>query len=73
MAAALGERSVTAVVSVTGGHPSFAPAPAKPHTRPAYNAQATVTSDQIIIAAEISTESLDFGHPEPVFNAACAT
>ena len=35
-----------------------------------YNAQAAVTADQIIVAAEITTESPDFGHLEPVFDAA---
>jgi len=35
-----------------------------------YNAQAAVTAEQIIVAAEITTESPDFGHLEPVFNAA---
>jgi hypothetical protein len=35
-----------------------------------YNAQAALTGDQIIIAAEIATESPDFGHLEPVFGAA---
>ena len=35
-----------------------------------YNAQAAVTENQIIIAAEITTESPDFGHLEPVFDAA---
>jgi Transposase DDE domain len=35
-----------------------------------YNAQAAVTAEQIIIAAEITTESPDFGHLEPVFDAA---
>jgi transposase len=35
-----------------------------------YNAQAAVTESQIIVAAEITTESPDFGHLEPVFDAA---
>jgi len=35
-----------------------------------YNAQAAVTENQIIVAAEITTESPDFGHLEPVFEAA---
>jgi transposase len=35
-----------------------------------YNAQAAVTDKQIIIAAEITIESPDFGHLEPVFGAA---
>jgi transposase len=35
-----------------------------------YNAQAAVTEAQIIIAAEITIESPDFGHLEPVFDAA---
>jgi hypothetical protein len=35
-----------------------------------YNAQAALTGDQIIIAAEIATESPDFGHLEPVCDAA---
>jgi hypothetical protein len=35
-----------------------------------YNAQAAVTENQIIIAAEITIESPDFGHLEPVFDAA---
>jgi transposase len=35
-----------------------------------YNAQAAVTKNQIIIAAEITVESPDFGHLEPVFDAA---
>jgi transposase len=35
-----------------------------------YNAQAAVTDTQIIIAAEITIESPDFGHLEPVFDAA---
>jgi hypothetical protein len=34
-----------------------------------YNAQAAVTAEQIIVAAEITIESPDFGHVEPVFNA----
>jgi hypothetical protein len=35
-----------------------------------YNAQAAVTERQIIVAAEITIESPDFGHLEPVFDAA---
>jgi len=35
-----------------------------------YNAQAAVTAEQIIVAAEITTASPDFGHLEPVFEAA---
>jgi transposase len=35
-----------------------------------YNAQAAVTENQIIVAAEITTESPDFGHLERVFEAA---
>ncbi|MGH2883374.1 MAG: transposase, partial [Solirubrobacteraceae bacterium] len=35
-----------------------------------YNAQAVVTEQQIIIAAEITTQSPDFGHLEPMVNAA---
>jgi hypothetical protein len=35
-----------------------------------YNAQAAVTDRQIIIAAEVTIESPDFGHLEPVFDAA---
>ena len=35
-----------------------------------YNAQAAVTERQIIIAAEITIESPDFGHLEPVFEVA---
>ena len=35
-----------------------------------YNAQAAVTAGQIIVAAEITIESPDFGHLEPVFDAA---
>jgi transposase len=35
-----------------------------------YNAQAAVTENQIIVAAEITTASSDFGHLEPVFEAA---
>jgi len=37
-----------------------------------YNAQAVVTSDQLIIAADISTESLDTANLEPMVEAACA-
>jgi hypothetical protein len=35
-----------------------------------YNAQAAVTAEQIIVAAEITTQSSDFGHLEAVFEAA---
>jgi transposase len=35
-----------------------------------YNAQAAVTENQIIVAAEITTASADFGHLEPIFEAA---
>ena len=35
-----------------------------------YNAQAAVTRGQIIVAAEITVESPDFGHLEPVVEAA---
>jgi type IV secretory pathway protease TraF len=35
-----------------------------------YNAQAVVTEQQIVIAAEISTRSPDFGHLEPMVTAA---
>jgi transposase len=35
-----------------------------------YNAQAAVTRGQIIVAAEIAVESLDFGHLEPAVRAA---
>jgi transposase len=34
-----------------------------------YNAQAAVTRGQIIVAAEITVESPDFGHLEPIINA----
>jgi hypothetical protein len=37
-----------------------------------YNAQAVVTEDQVIIAADISTESLDTANFEPMVEAACA-
>jgi len=37
-----------------------------------YNAQAVVTEDQIVIAADISTESLDTANLEPMVEAACA-
>jgi transposase len=36
-----------------------------------YNAQAVVTEDQVVIAAEISTESLDTANLEPMVEAAC--
>jgi Transposase DDE domain len=35
-----------------------------------YNVQAAVTAGQIIVAAEVALESPDFGHLEPIFNAA---
>ena len=35
-----------------------------------YNAQAAVTTGQIIIAAEVTTAAPDFGQLEPVLNAA---
>jgi transposase len=35
-----------------------------------YNAQAVVTARQIVIAAEVNSESGDFGHLEPMINAA---
>ncbi len=35
-----------------------------------YNAQAAVTRDQIIVAAEVAVESPDFGHLEPAVRAA---
>src|SRR5690242_15874342 len=34
-----------------------------------YNAQAAITAEQIIIAAEITTSSPDFGHLEPTARA----
>src|SRR3989449_3785663 len=37
-----------------------------------YNAQAVVTSDQVVIAADISTESLDTANLEPMVADACA-
>jgi Transposase DDE domain/Transposase domain (DUF772) len=37
---------------------------------PAYNAQAAVTEEQIIVAAEITTEGVDFEQLEPVVSAA---
>jgi hypothetical protein len=37
-----------------------------------YNAQAVVSEQQIIIAAEITTQSPDFGRLEPMVNAALA-
>ncbi len=36
-----------------------------------YNAQAVVTEDQVVIAADISTESLDTANLEPMVEAAC--
>jgi len=35
-----------------------------------YNAQAVVTEDQIVIAAEVNADSPDFGHLEPMVSAA---
>jgi hypothetical protein len=35
-----------------------------------YNAQAVCTEDQIVIAAEVTVDSPDFGHLEPMINAA---
>jgi transposase len=35
-----------------------------------YNAQAVVTAEQIVVAAEINTDSPDFGHLEPMIGAA---
>src|SRR5215217_6532011 len=35
-----------------------------------YNAQAVVTAEQIVIAAEVTVDSPDFGHLEPIVNAA---
>jgi hypothetical protein len=37
---------------------------------PGYNAEAVVTAEQIVIAAEISTESLDTGNLHPMLIAA---
>jgi AICAR transformylase/IMP cyclohydrolase PurH len=37
-----------------------------------YNAQAVVTAEQVVIAAEISTDSLDSANLEPIVAAACA-
>jgi hypothetical protein len=37
---------------------------------PAYNAQAAVTEEQIIVAAEITTEGGDFEQLEPMISAA---
>src|SRR5438132_4674276 len=37
-----------------------------------YNAQAVVTSDQVVIAADISTASLDTANLEPMVEAACS-
>ena len=34
-----------------------------------YNAQAVCTKDQIVIAAEVTVDSPDFGHLEPMVNA----
>ncbi len=35
-----------------------------------YNAQAVCTEDQIVIAAEVTVDSPDFGHLEPIIRAA---
>ena len=35
-----------------------------------YNAQAVVTAEQIVIAAEVTVDSPDFGHLEPMVSAA---
>src|ERR671924_1995783 len=37
-----------------------------------YNAQAVTTADQIVIAAEVTVDSPDFGHLEPMVRAAQA-
>src|SRR3954447_25437251 len=37
-----------------------------------YNAQATVTAEQVVIAAEVTVDSPDFGHLEPMVSAAQA-
>ncbi len=37
-----------------------------------YNAQAVVTEQQIVIAAEVNSDSPDFGHLEPMITAARA-
>jgi transposase len=36
-----------------------------------YNAQAVCTEDQIVIAADVTVDSPDFGHLEPMIRAAC--
>ena len=36
-----------------------------------YNAQAATTEDQIVIAAEVTVDTGDFGHLEPMITAAC--
>jgi hypothetical protein len=41
--------------------------------RQAYNAQTTVTTGQIILAAEITVDPPDFGHLEPMLDTALAT
>jgi hypothetical protein len=38
-----------------------------------YNAQAVVTEDQIVIAAELTIDSPDFGHLEPMIRAPTAS
>ena len=35
-----------------------------------YNAQAAVTDNQVVVAAEVNAETADFGHLEPMVNAA---
>jgi hypothetical protein len=37
-----------------------------------YNAQAVVTAQQIVIAADVTVDSPDFGHLEPMVSAAQA-
>jgi hypothetical protein len=37
-------------------------------SRQAYNAQAAVTDQQIVLAAEVTVDSPDFGHLEPAFD-----
>ena len=38
-----------------------------------YNVQAAVTRGQIIVAAEVTVESPDFGHLEPAVRRPCAS
>jgi hypothetical protein len=40
--------------------------------RQAYNAQAAVNDQQVVLAAEITVDSPDFGHLEPTLNATLA-